>query len=86
MEGLGQGRVLVALTSTGGLVSNVAWSYETPLPDFSSIKGYLSFYPSKLECYVAEQRVEPQAGDFYGGWITNEIVGPFKGDPGTGGW
>ena len=75
-----------SLSSPGGLVPNVAWSYETPLPDFSSIKGYLSFYPSKLECYVAEQRVEPQAGDFYGGWITNEIVGPFKGDPGTGGW
>lgn len=65
---------------------NVAWSYETPLPDFASIRSYLSFYPSKLDCYVAEHRVEPQAGDFYGGWITPEVVGPFKGDPGTGGW
>lgn len=64
----------------------VAWSYENPFPEFTSISGYLSFYPSKLECYVGEERVRPQAGDFYGGWITSEIVGPFKGDPGTGGW
>ena len=68
------------------VLANVAWSYETPFPDFASIRGYLSFYPSKLECYVDENRVKPQPGDFYGGWITPEIVGPFKGDPGTGGW
>jgi hypothetical protein len=28
----------------------------------------------------------PQPGDFYGGWITPELVGPFKGGPGTRGW
>ena len=68
------------------LRANVAWSYENPFPDFTPIRGYLSFYPSKLECYVEGERVKPQPGDFYGGWITSEIVGPFKGDPGTGGW
>ena len=66
--------------------AKVGWSYETPFPEFTSISGYLSFYPSKLECFVGEERVRPQPGDFYGGWITSEIVGPFKGDPGTGGW
>jgi uncharacterized protein (DUF427 family) len=75
-----------SLRSASGLVPNVAWSYETPFPDFTSVSGYLSFYPSKLECYVDDQRVKPQPGDFYGGWITSEIVGPFKGDPGTSGW
>ncbi|MGB5697702.1 MAG: DUF427 domain-containing protein [Polyangiales bacterium] len=65
---------------------DVAWSYEQPYPEFRSIQGYLSFYPSKLECYVDGFRAQPQPGGFYGGWVTPEIVGPFKGDPGTGGW
>jgi hypothetical protein len=37
-------------------------------------------------CFVDGERVLPQPGDFYGGWVTHEIVGPFKGDPGTRGW
>ncbi|MEO8738836.1 MAG: DUF427 domain-containing protein [Casimicrobiaceae bacterium] len=64
----------------------VGWSYENPLPAFVSIRGYLSFYPARVECYVADERVTAQAGGFYGGWITAAIVGPFKGDPGTAGW
>jgi uncharacterized protein (DUF427 family) len=64
----------------------VAWSYEQPFTDFNSILGYLAFYPSKLNCYVDEYHVAPQPGDFYGGWITPEVVGPFKGEPGTGSW
>lgn len=64
----------------------VAWSYETPFAEFASIRGHLSFYPSRVECYVDADRVRPQPGDFYGGWITPDVVGPFKGDPGTGGW
>jgi uncharacterized protein (DUF427 family) len=75
-----------SLVDDRGDLGNVAWSYETPFPDFASIRSYLSFYPSKLECYVGDHRVKPQPGDFYGGWITPEVVGPFKGDPGTGGW
>jgi len=64
----------------------VAWSYEQPFTDFNRILGYLAFYPSKLNCYVGEHHITPQPGDFYGGWITPEVVGPFKGEPGTGGW
>ncbi len=58
------------------------------MPDaaFSRLAGYLSFYPGRIECYVDGQRVRPQPGGFYGGWITDEIVGPVKGSPGTGGW
>ncbi len=67
-------------------IADAAWSYEQPYPEFETIAGHLSFYPSKLECYVGDHRVEPQPGGFYGGWVTPEIVGPFKGEPGTGGW
>lgn len=70
----------------GHEIPNVAWSYEKPFADFTQIRGYLGFYPSKLECYVDDDHVEPQPGGFYGGWVTPEVVGPFKGEPGTGGW
>ncbi len=75
-----------SLRIDAGEVSNVGWSYEDPYPDFELIRGYLGFYPSKVECYVDSIRVLPQPGGFYGGWVTPEIVGPFKGEPGTGGW
>ena len=65
---------------------NAAWSYPDPTPAFREIAGYLSFYPAKLQCTVDGERVRPQPGDFYGGWITDEITGPFKGEPGTGHW
>ncbi|MGI8880369.1 MAG: DUF427 domain-containing protein [Jatrophihabitans sp.] len=64
----------------------VAWSYDRPSPGFEAIAGYPSFYPGRLQCEVNGQRVRAQAGGFYGGWITDEIVGPFKGEPGTSGW
>lgn len=64
----------------------VGWSYDDPLPEFDAIRGHLSFYPGRVECYVDGIRVTAQAGGFYGGWITPEVVGPFKGDPGTSGW
>lgn len=70
----------------GVVIPKVAWSYDRPFMRYVAIKGALSFYPSKLECYVDEHRVEPQAGDFYGGWLTPDVVGPCKGDPGTGDW
>jgi len=64
----------------------VAWSYEDPFADASTIAGHLGCYANVLECQVGGERVRPQPGDFYGGWITAEIVGPFKGDPHTRGW
>ncbi len=66
---------------------NAAWSYEDPLPGYASIRGHLAFYANRVdECYVGDERVIPQEGSFYGGWITSNIVGPFKGGPGTQGW
>ena len=64
-----------------------AWAYASPSPAFAPIAHYLAFYPSRVEaCYVDDERVLAQPGDFYGGWITQDVVGPFKGAPGTWGW
>jgi uncharacterized protein (DUF427 family) len=64
-----------------------AWSYESPSKGFEAITGHLAFYASSMDaCYVDEERVQAQPGDFYGGWITSNIVGPFKGGAGTWGW
>lgn len=64
----------------------VGWSYPDPTSAFKPIRDYVSFYPAVLACYVAGERVRAQPGKFYGGWVTGEIVGPFKGEPGTGHW
>lgn len=64
----------------------VAWDYPRPRARFDVLKGYVSFYPGRIECYVDNERVQPQPGRFYGGWITADVVGPFKGEPGTGHW
>ena len=67
-------------------VKNAAWTYPEPFAKFTAIKNYVAFYPGRLECYVDGERVCAQAGGFYGGWITGEIVGPFKGEHGTSAW
>ena len=64
----------------------VAWDYPRPFVEFVELAGHLSFYPGRIRCTVDGETVRPQAGGFYGGWITDEIVGPYKGDPGTSGW
>jgi hypothetical protein len=38
------------------------------------------------ECWVGDERVRPNPGDFYGGWWTPDVVGPFKGGPGSSWW
>lgn len=70
----------------GARRERVGWCYPAPFPAFADIASWFCFYPSRVECFVDGERVQPQAGDFYGGWITREVIGPFKGDPGTGGW
>ena len=68
-------------------VINAAWYYPQPTAEFVPIKDYLAFYPSKMDaCYIDGELVKAQAGDFYGGWITSDIVGPFKGQAGSWGW
>jgi len=66
---------------------NVAWYYPNPTPAFVPIKNYVAFYAGPMDaCYVDGEKVTPQPGEFYGGWITSDIVGPFKGVPGSWGW
>lgn len=66
---------------------NCAWFYASPTPEFEGITNYVAFYPEMMDiCYVDGEEVQPQPGGFYGGWITSDIVGPFKGIPGSWGW
>ncbi|KAL6690702.1 hypothetical protein J3F84DRAFT_180443 [Trichoderma pleuroticola] len=66
-----------------GTVANRIWSYNSPTSGFASIRGYLSFYAGPWDCFVDGERVEPQPGDFYGGWVTSEIEGIVKGRTGN---
>ena len=69
------------------MLPRVAWSYPTPTPDFAPIRDHLAFYADPMdEVTVGGRPVTPQPGGFYGGWITPEVKGPFKGGPGTVGW
>ena len=66
---------------------NSAWFYPNPQPPFMAIQNYICFYAQPMEaCYVAGEKVVPQPGNFYGGWITRDICGPFKGEAGSWGW
>lgn len=68
-------------------IPRVAWCYPRPVPEFASIRGWLAFYAGRVDrCLVDGQVVTPQPGEFYGGWITPDVVGPFKGGPGSWGW
>jgi len=76
-----------SLSVAGKRSDSAAWSYPAPSPGFADIAGHLAFYASRVdECWVGDERVQAQAGDFYGGWITSRVVGPFKGGAGTRGW
>jgi uncharacterized protein (DUF427 family) len=67
--------------------ADAAWSYPRPSPDFAPIADHVAFYAGRMDaCYVDDEKVAPQPGNFYGGWITSDLVGPFKGEPGSWGW
>lgn len=72
----------------GGIVlQNVAWSYPKPTAAFGLLQDHLAFYAAPFDlCSVDGEQVTPQPGQFYGGWITSKLVGPFKGVPGSQGW
>jgi uncharacterized protein (DUF427 family) len=64
-----------------------AWTYEHPLPGYEALTGRIAFYVGRVdEVTVDGEVVRPQPGGFYGGWVTDDVVGPFKGEPGTEGW
>lgn len=64
----------------------VAWSYLNPFLGFQELKNHVAFYPQHLECYIDGERVKAQVSDFYAGWITEDLTGPFKGKKGTEHW
>ena len=65
----------------------VAWAYPSPSPAFAVLRDHVAFYAGPMDgCFVDGEKVVPQPGGFYGGWITKELVGPFKGEPGSHGW
>lgn len=64
----------------------VAWTYPKPFDAFLPLAGFFAFYPSLVRCFLDNEQVEPQPGGFYGGWVSSDVVGPFKGEPGTSDW
>lgn len=75
-----------SLVLDGRKLKSVAWSYPEPLSGAEALADCVAFYPSSLDCWVDGALVRPQPGGFYGGWITPELVGPFKGEPGSEHW
>jgi uncharacterized protein (DUF427 family) len=70
----------------GASIEGAAWSYPDPFPGFEPIRDWLAFYPGRLDCFVEDAPVTPQPGGLYGGWVTAELVGPWKGEPGSEAW
>ncbi len=69
------------------VATDAGWEYPAPSRGYEALKDHVAFYPGRVDaCFVDSEKVKPQDGGFYGGWITAEIVGPFKGAAGTRGW
>jgi uncharacterized protein (DUF427 family) len=82
--------VIPAALAAGGVerrADDAAWFFSDPTVPYKAIRDYVAFYPQAMDvCRVDGETVQPQPGDFYGGWITRDVVGPFKGAPGTSEW
>jgi uncharacterized protein (DUF427 family) len=75
------------IAANGRRAGRAAWSYPDPVPRYAAIRDHLAVYAGAMEaCFVGDEAVTPQPGGFYGGWITSDLVGPFKGGPGSMGW
>ena len=75
------------VVTDSGRIERAAWTYRDPLAGFDVLRDAVAFYAQLVdECWVEDERVHAQDGTFYGGWITSDLVGPFKGAPGTTGW
>ena len=82
----GAARYLDALVD-GGRFLAIAWSYRAPSRGYEALRDHVAFYPARVDsAWLDDERVHAQPGDFYGGWITSDVTGPFKGAPGTLGW
>ena len=77
----------LSIATPDALAERSAWFYPTPEPGYERLSDFVSLYPGLMDsCEVDGEPVTPQAGGFYGGWITSRVTGPFKGEPGTLGW
>ena len=75
------------VTAGGRTARRAAWSYPQPRAAYAALRDTVAVYPAAMdECTVDGEAVRAQEGGFYGGWITDDLVGPFKGAPGTSGW
>jgi uncharacterized protein (DUF427 family) len=76
-----------AVVAGGRTEPDAAWTYLEPMAGYEALAGHVAFYASRMDaCFVDDERVQAQEGDFYGGWITSDVVGPFKGGAGTYTW
>jgi uncharacterized protein (DUF427 family) len=76
-----------SVRARGRFALDAAWDYPDPFAGYEVIRGHLAFFAQKMDaCYVGAERARPQPGGFYGGWITPDVVGPFKGEPGSERW
>jgi uncharacterized protein (DUF427 family) len=77
----------VSLTANGRAEADVGWTYLDPNPKYADIRDHIAVYAGRMDaCFVGDEQVTPQPGGFYGGWITSDLIGPFKGGPGTAFW
>jgi uncharacterized protein (DUF427 family) len=74
-------------TVAGKLIVAVGWTYPEPSPRYEALRDHIAIYPGRVDAaWIGDERVTAQAGDFYGGWITGDLLGPFKGPAGTLHW
>lgn len=75
------------VVAAGRVAEKAAWTYPDPKPGYEALRNHVSFYPGRVDAaWLGDERVRPQPGSYYGGWVTDDIVGPFKGEPGSRGW
>jgi hypothetical protein len=70
----------------GHRARRAAWWYPEPVAAYAGLRDHVAFYPGRVACFLDQERVRPQDGDFYGGWVSDDIAGPFKGATGTLHW
>lgn len=67
-------------------IQNAGWRYVEMFPEFQTLHRWIAFYPSMVDCYLGDERVTSQPGGFYGGWVSADLAGPIKGEPGSSSW
>lgn len=76
-----------SVAAGGRIADRAAWGYPEPSPAFAALRDHVAVYAAAMDaCFVGDERVRSQPGGFYGGWITDDLIGPFKGGPGTEFW